>query len=236
MSSSRGPAETSSPPGPRSAASRSVSRQAARLSGEGTQTQRSASSGSRTCSKTSGSPGIRRKIPRRGAISAGAPDGMASAMILRRPWLSCPIVPSVRAVAGPSDAGRVVTRSDRKVTAASAAVSASGSSSGSRAKSIHSASAPAASKAAASASHSPRSCGCRASTTPTLTAREPSGCVTPTDYVQAATATRCWPRWRAWGERASWQVRLRGRLSHPCWVMPVIGFWRMLSLLGAQDR
>ncbi len=189
MSRSRGPAGTSSPLQPCSAAPRSVSRQVARLSGEGMETQRCGSSGSGTCSKTSGSPDIRRKISRPGAISSSTPDGTASARILRRPWLSCSIVSSVRAIAGPSDAGRVVTRSDRKVRAASAAVNASGSSWGSRAKSTHSASAPAASKAAPSASHSPRSSGCRASTTPTLIACEPSGCATPPGYVSSGYST-----------------------------------------------
>lgn len=187
MSSSRGSAGTSSPREPRSAASRSVARQVARLSGEGAGTQRSASCGSRVCSKAWGSPGIRRKTPRPGPNSASPPNGIASARILRRPWLSCPIVASMRARAwdGASDAGRVVTRSDRKVTAASAAVKASGSSSGSEAKSTHSASAPAASKAAPSASHSPRSSGCRASRIPTLTVCKPCGCATRPAYVSS---------------------------------------------------
>ncbi len=185
MSSSRGPAGTSSPPKPRSAASVSDSRQAARLSGEAAEHQRCTAPGSRMCSKTPGSADTRRKTPRPATISAMSTLATASARILMRPRLSRSMVPSVRAATGPSGTGRVVTRSARKVTAASAAVIASGSRSDVRARSATSASAPAASKAAPSLSHSPRSSGCRASTTPTLTGRERSGCATPPGYVSA---------------------------------------------------
>lgn len=187
MSSSRRSAGTSSPRLPRSAASSRVARQAARLSGQGAEIQRAGSLASHVYSKASGSPGIRRKTPGPGPISASRPDGTVSARITRRPWLSRPIVASVRARAcdGPSAAASVVTRRDRTVTAASAAVNASGSSFGSTASSTHSASAPAASKAAPSASHSPRSSASRASRTPSLTAREPSTSATTSAYVSS---------------------------------------------------